>query len=170
MKSNIGERLRRVAPGCDDLWRWNARSPGYRVWACGIRRSRWSAAGSCETCNGILQLWLVWHARHLRAKYAGASAACRLHVRIVATDAAHASGARAIALAERHRVVVLDVVGVGRRFGRRRDDEDRKRFVERAAGANIAVCLSGLEHANVAGLMTGHANVIRQVGGQVATG
>src|SRR5579863_769945 len=87
-----------------------------------------------------------------------------LHVGIMTADTAHASVAGAVALAESHRVVVLDVVGIRRRFARGRNDENGKCIVEGTPGENVLVSLAGLEYANVAGLMTGHADVIGEAG------
>ena len=84
-------------------------------------------------------------------------------MRIVASDASHATGARAIALAQGHGLVVLNVVCRGRRLRERRNHEDRKGVVEWTSRTKILVGLSGLENAHIASLMAAHADVVCEI-------
>src|SRR5450432_2346408 len=84
-------------------------------------------------------------------------------MRIVASDALHATGARAVALAQSHGVVVLDVVCRGRRLRTRRNHQDGKGFIEWTSRAKILVGLPGLEDAHIAGLTAAHADVVGEI-------
>ena len=61
---------------------------------------------------------------------------------------------------------MLDMVGGWGRLARRRNHEDGEGFVERMPRADVPVCLSRLENADIAGLMTGHADVVGKVGSE----
>ncbi len=87
----------------------------------------------------------------------------RLHMRIVASDASHATGTRAIALAQGHGIVVLDVVCRGRRLRKRWNHQDRKGVVEWTSRTKILVSLAGLENAHIASLMAAHADVVCEI-------
>ena len=115
---------------------------------------------------GNLQLWFVWQVRHLPREIRRRLFAGRLHMRIVASNAAQPPLARAIALAQRHGIVVLDVVCRGRRLPRRRNHQDRQRVVERMSRAEVLVSFPGLENPHIAGLMAAHANVVCKIGGK----
>ena len=131
----------------------------------GIWQPMQSLAGlRCRrAASGILQLWLVWQVRAFGRKVGRRLFAGRLHMGIVAGDARHAAAARAIALAQGHGVVMLNVVCRGRGFRQRRNHQNGKCLVQRTSRTNILVCLSGLEYAGIAGLMTGNTNVVRKV-------
>ena len=87
-------------------------------------------------------------------------------MRVVTSDATEAAATCAIALAQRHGIVVLNVICRGRRFRPRGNHQNRERVVERTPGAKVLVSLPGLEHPRVPVLMTAHADVIRKVGSQ----
>src|ERR1700737_3253583 len=89
------------------------------------------------TCTIIWGLLLPSHAQRnfaalvrvaagaLSGEVRGSFSAGRLHVRIVASNAAEPAATAPVTLAENHRVVVLDVVRRRRRFALWRDQEDR---------------------------------------------
>src|SRR5207245_1709096 len=68
--------------------------------------------------------------------------ASRLYVRVVTTDATQLLPARAITLAQSHRVVVFEQVLLRRRLALRRDQQNRERFVERRSRTKILVVFS----------------------------
>ena len=83
-------------------------------------------------------------------------------------DAAKFALARAIALAQRHGVVMIDVVLRGGRLPRGWNHKDRQRVVEWRSRANVLVRLSGLENSHIACLMASHADVVRQIGSEAS--
>ena len=95
-----------------------------------------------------------------------------LDVRIVTTDAAHLllrgeiSGGEE-ALTQAHGVIVLDVILVGRVVSRRWNLEDGDGAFEGLARTEILIGLPWLQDAHVAGLVTGHADVIGQLAAQM---
>src|ERR1700676_43856 len=84
-------------------------------------------------------------------------------MRIGARRASHANGTRAIALAQGHGIVVLDVVCRGRRLRKRGNHQDRKGVVEWTSRTKILVSLPGLENAHIASLMAAHADVVCEI-------
>src|ERR1700680_3833206 len=54
------------------------------------------------------------------------------------------------------------MIGLRRRFARRRNHQDRKCVIQRSAGPKILVGLARLQNSYIAGLMAGHADVINQ--------
>ncbi len=75
----------------------------------------------------------------------------------------HATGARAIALAQGHGIVVFNVVYRGRRFRKRRNHQDRKGVVEWTSRTKILVSLPRLENPHIARLMAAHADVVCEI-------
>src|SRR6202047_2512117 len=63
--------------------------------------------------------------------------ASRLHVRIMTTDATQLLAARAITLAQSHRVVVFEQVLLRRGLALRREHENREGVIERGSRAEI---------------------------------
>ena len=84
-------------------------------------------------------------------------------MRIVASDAPHATGACAVALAQGHGIVMLYVIRRGRRLRTRRNHQDRKGVVEWASRTKILVSLPGLENAYIPRLMAAHADVVCEI-------
>src|SRR5882757_2623621 len=90
----------------------------------------------------------------------------RLHMRIVTGNATHSTLACAIAFAQRHGVIVLDMVCRRRRFPCWWNHQNRQRLVQWTPWADIFESLSRLENPHIACLMASHTDVVGEVWGK----
>src|SRR6185437_1919293 len=79
--------------------------------------------------------------------------ACRFNVRVVTTDTSQTVTTGSIALAQGHRIVVLEQVLMGWIFASGRDHQNCQSVIARSARTEIAHLLSEFQHANVASLV-----------------
>src|SRR5277367_2329381 len=90
----------------------------------------------------------------------------RFHVRIVTGYAAQTAATGAIALTQSHRIVMLQMILVGRRFARGRRHENRQRIVKWLSGPNVLVFFPGLQDSFIPDLVACHADIVREVWSQ----
>ena len=67
-----------------------------------------------------------------------------LDVRVMAGDAAQPAAAASIALAQNHRKIMLQKIGLRRRIAFRRHDENGECVIERRARSKVALIFAGL--------------------------
>jgi len=83
-----------------------------------------------------------------------------LEVRVMAGKATQLSVALPVALAQRHREIMFQEVGLHRSFALERNHENSQCVIEGGAGAEVEIVFARLQNPYISGLVAVHANVV----------